>query len=153
MKIDISQSCGHCWVFQSCWHAECSTFSKSVQSPSSVQLFVTPWNAAYQASLFISKSQSLLKLMVIKSVMPSNHLILCHPLLLLASILPRIRVFYNESVLLIRCPKYWRFSISPCNDYSGLISFRIDCIDLLAVQGTLKSHLQHHISKASVLHH
>ena len=106
-----------------------------------------------QASLSITNSQSLLKLMSIKSVMPSNHLILCHLLLLLPSILPRIRVFYNESVLCIRWPKYWSFSfiISPSSEYSGLISFRMDWLDVFAVQGTLKSLLQHHSSKASIL--
>ena len=125
----------------------------SVQSLSCVQLFVTPWIAACQASLSITNSQSLLKLMSIKSVMPSKHLILCRPLLLPPSIFPTIRVFSNESVLRIRWPKYWSlsFSISPSNVYSGLISFRIDCLDLLAVQGTFKSLLQHHSSKASIL--
>ena len=113
----------------------------SVQSLSHFRLFVTPWTAAHQASLSITNSQSLLKLMSIESVMPSNHLILCHPLLILPSILPSIRVFSNESALRIRWPKYWNlsFSISPSNEYSGLISFRIDWLDLLAVQGTLKS--------------
>ena len=107
----------------------------SAQLLSRVQLFVTPWNAAHQASLFITKSRSLLKLMSIESVMPSNHLILCCPLLLVPSIFPSIRVFTNESVLLIRCPKYWSFSfsISPSNEYSGLISFRIDRFDLLTI--------------------
>ena len=125
----------------------------SIQSLSHVWLFVTPWTAAHQASLSITNSQSLLKLMSIKSVMPSNHLILCHSLLLLPSILLRIRVFSNESVLLIRWPKYWSFSfsISPSNEYSELISFRMDWLDLFAVQGTLKSLLQHHSSKASSL--
>ena len=125
----------------------------SVQSLSCVQLFVTPWTAARQASLSITNSQSLLKLMSIKSVMPSNHLILCCPFLLLPSILPSIRVFSIESVLRIRWPMYWSFSfsISPSNKYSGLISFRIHCFDLLAFQGTLKSLLQHHSSKASIL--
>ena len=118
-----------------------------------VQFFVTPWTAVRQASLSITKAQSLLKLMAIKLVMPSNHLILCHPLLLLPSIFPNIRVFSNESVLCIRWPKYWRFSISPSNEYSGLISVRMDWLDLLAVQGTLKSLLQHHSSKASILWH
>ena len=118
-----------------------------------VQLFVTPWTAAHQASLSITNSQSLLKLMSIESMIPSNHLILGHPLLLLPSIFPSIRVFSSESVLHIRWPKYWRFSfnISPSNEYSGLISFRMDWLDLLAVQGTLKSLLQHHPSKASIL--
>ena len=113
----------------------------SVQSLSRVQLFVTPWTAAYQPSLSITNSRSLLKLMSIESVMPPNHLILCCPLLLLPLIFPRIRVFSNELVLHIRWPKYWSlsFSISPSNEYSGLISFRIDWMDLLAVQGTLTS--------------
>jgi len=113
---------------------------------------VTPWTAACQASLFITNSQSILKLMSIKSVMPSNHLILCRPLPL-PSIFSSIRVFSNESALHIRWPKYWSFSIciSPSNEYSGLIAFRIDWLDLLAVQGTLKSLLQHHSSKASIL--
>ena len=115
----------------------------------------TPWTAARQASLSVTNSQSLLKLMSIDSVMPSNHLILCHPLLLPPSILHSIRVFSNESVLRIRWPRYWSFSfsISPSNEYSGLISFRIDWSDLLAVQGALKSLLQHHSSKASILQH
>ena len=123
----------------------------SVQSLSCVQLFATPWTAACQASLSITNSPSLLKLMSIQSVMPSNHLILCCTLLLLPSIFPRIRVFSN--VLHIRWPKYWSFSFSssPSKEYSGLISFRIDWFDLLAVQGTLKSLLQHHSSKASIL--
>ena len=127
----------------------------SVQLFSRVQLFATPWIAARQASLSITNSWSLPTLMSIESVMPSNHLILCHPLLLPPSILPSIRVFSNESVLRIRWPKYWRFSfsISPSNEYSGLISFRMDWLDLLAVQGTLKSLLQHHSSKASILQH
>ena len=116
-------------------------------------LDVTPWTVARQASLSITNSQSLLKLMSIKSVMPSNHLILCRPILLPPSIFPSIRVFSNESVLCIRCPKYWSFSFSigPINEYSGLISFRIDWFDLFAVQGTLRSLLQHHSSKASIL--
>ena len=111
------------------------------------------WTAAHQASLSITNSQSLLKLMSSESVMPSNHLILCHPLLLPPSIFPSIRVFSNESLLCIRWPKYWSFSfsINPSNEYSGLISFRIDWFDLLAVQGTLKSLLQHHSSKVSIL--
>ena len=127
--------------------------SYSVQSLSPVQLFVTPWTAAHQASLCITNSRSLLKLMSIKSVMPSNHLILCRLLLLLPSIFPSIRVFSNESVLHIRWPKYWSFSfsISPSNEYSGLISFKVDWLDLLAVQGTLKSFPQHHNLKASIL--
>ena len=125
----------------------------SVQLLSHVQLFATPWTVAHQASLSITNSQSLLKLMSIKSVTPSNHLILCHPLLLLPSIFPSIRVFSKESVLCIRWPKYWSFSfsISSSNEYSGLISFRIDWFDVLAVQGTVKSLIQHHSSKASIL--
>ena len=125
----------------------------SVQLLSHICLFATPWTAARQASLSVTNSQSLLKLMFIKSVMPSNNLIICHPLLFLPSIFPSIRVFSNEAVLCIRWPKYWSFSlsISPSNEYSGLISFRMDWLDLLAVQGTLKSLLQHHSSKASIL--
>ena len=125
----------------------------SVQLLSHVQLFSTPWTAALQAFLSITNSQNLLKLMSIKLVMPSNHLILCGPLLLLPSIFPTIRVFPKESVLCIRWPNYWSFSfsISPSNEYSGLISFRIDWLDLLAVQGTVKSLLQNHSSKASIL--
>jgi len=127
----------------------------SVQSHSRVWFFVTPWTAAHQASLSITNCQSLLKLMSIDMGMPSNHLILCRPLLLLPSIFPSIRVFSTESVLHIRWPKYWNFSfgISPPNEYSGLISYRMDCLDLLAVQGTLKSLLQHHSSKVSILWH
>ena len=126
-----------------------------VWSLSRVWLFVTPWTAAHQASLSFTISWSLLKLMSIESVMPSNHLILCRSLLFLPSIFPSTRVFSGESVLRFRWPKYWSFSfsISPSNEYSGLISFRIDWFDLLAVQGTLKSILQHHSSKASVLRH
>ena len=128
-------------------------FICSVQSLNCVQLFVTPWTAAHQASLSITNSRSLLKLMPIESVMPSNHLILCCPLLFLPSVLPSIRVFSNESALCIRWPKYWSFSFSigPSNEYSGLTSFRMDWLDLLAVQVTLKSLLQHHSSKASIL--
>ena len=118
----------------------------SVQLLSHVRLFVTPWTAAHQASLSITNSQSLLELMSIESVMPSNHLILCHPFLLPPSIFPSIRVFSNQSVLL-------SFSISPFNEYSGLTSFTIDWFDFLAVQGTLKDLLQHHSSKASILRH
>ena len=126
-----------------------------VQSLSCVRLFVNPWTAACQASLSIANSRSLCKFMSIESVMASNHLILCHPLLLLPSIFPNIRVFSNESILHFRWPKYWSFSFSICpsNVYSGLIFFRIDWFDLLAVQGTLKSLLQHHSSKASILQH
>ena len=127
----------------------------SVQSLSRVWLFATPWTTARQASLSITNSWSLPRLMSIESVMPSNHLILCHPLLLLRSIFPSIRVFSNESAFHIRWPKYWSFSfnISPSNEHSGLISFRMDWLDLLAVQGTLKSLLQYHSSEASVLRH
>ena len=127
----------------------------SVQSLSHVRLLVTPWTAACQASLSITNSQSLPKPMSIELVMPSNHLILCCPLLILPSIFPSIRVFSNKSAFCIRWPKYWSFSfnISPSNEYSGLISFRMDWLDLLAVQGTLKSLLQHHSSKASILRH
>ena len=128
-------------------------FSSVHLSLSCVWLFENPWTAARQASLSITNSQSLLKFMSIKSVMPSNHLILCHPLLLLPSIFPNIRVFSNESVVHIRWPKYCSFSfnINPSNEYSGLISFRMDWLDLIAVQRTLKSLLQHHSSKASIL--
>ena len=130
------------------------TFS-SVQSLSCVWLFSTLWTAARHDSLSITNSQSLLRLMSIESVMPSNHLILCHPLLLPPSIFPSIRVFSSESVLHIRWPGYWSFSfsISPFNEYSGLISFTMDWLDILAVQGTLKRLLQHHSSKASILQH
>ena len=126
-----------------------------VQLLSSVQPFVTPWTAACQASLSITNSWSSLRLTSIESVMPSSHLILCRPLLLLPSIFPSIRVFSNESALPIRWLKYWSFSfsISPSHEYSGLISFRMDWLDLLAVQGTLKSLFQHHRSKASILQH
>ena len=124
----------------------------SVQLLSHVPLFVTPWTAPRQASLSITNTRSLYKLMSIESVMPSNHLILCRPLLL-PSTPPSIRVFSNESVLCIRWPKYWSFSFntSPSNEHLGLISFRMDWLDLLAVQGTLRSLLQHHSSKASIL--
>ena len=124
-----------------------------VQLLSRVQLFVTPWTAARQASLSITNSRSLVKLMSIVSAMPSNHLILCHPLLLLPSIFPSVRVLSNESALCIRWPKYWHFSfsISPSHDYLGLISFRMDWLDLLGVQGILKSPLQHHSSTATIL--
>ena len=129
--------------------------SSSVQSLSCVPLFATPWTAAHQASLSITNSQSLLKLMSIMLVMPSNQFILCHSLTLLPSVFPNSRVFSNELVLCIRWPKYWSFSfsISPSNEHPGLISFRMDWLDLLAVQGTLKSLLQHHSSKASILQH
>ena len=131
-------------------HYLCIQF-RSVQSLTHVQLFVTSWTMARKASLSITKFQGWLKLMTIESVMPSNHLILSHPLLLPPSIFPSIRVFSSESVLRIRWPKYWSFSFSSSNEYSGPISFRMDWLDLLAVQGTLKSLLQHHSSKASIL--
>ena len=133
-------------------HSQLHHVNSSVQSLSCVQFFVTPWTAARQASLSFTTSLSLLKLMSIELVMPSNHLVLCHHLLL-HSIILSIRVFSNESVIHIRWPKYrsFNFSISPSNEYSGWISFRIDAFDLLAVQGTLKSLLQHHSSKASIL--
>ena len=129
-----------------------SSFSVGSVSQSCLTL-CNPMDCAHQASLSITNSRNLLKLMSIESVMPSNHLILCCPLLLLLSIFPSIMVFSNESVLCIRWPKYWSFSfsISPSNEYSGLISFRMDWLDLLAVQGTLKSLLQHHSSKASIV--
>ena len=125
----------------------------SVQSLSHVQLFATPWTTACQASLSITNSQSSLKLTSIESVMPSSHLIICRPFLLLSAIFPSIRVFSKELFLCIRWPKYWSFSfnISPSNEHPGLIYFRMDWLDLLAVQGTLKSLLQHHSSKASIL--
>ena len=130
----------------------CPHFS-SVQLLSCVQLFATPWTAACQASLCFTSSQSLPKFMSTGSVMPSNHLILCHPFLILPSIFPSIRVFSNESTLPIRWPKDWSFSLSinPSNEHPGLISFRMDWLNLLTVQGTLKSLLQHHSSKASIL--
>ena len=149
LQPDISTPRTH---FKTMLHVEikavCSQFSLS-----HVRLFATPWTAAHQASLSIANSQSLLKLMSIESVMTFNHLIFCCPPLLLPSIFPSIRVFSNESVLHIRWPKYWSFSfsISPSNEHPGLISFRIDWFDLLAVQGMLKSLLQHHSSKASIL--
>ena len=131
----------------------CLPKTLSVQLLSCVLFFVTPWTAARQASLSITNSRSLLILMSIELVMPSNHLILSCPLLLMPSIFPSIRVFSNESVLCIKWPKYWSFSfsISPSNEYPGLISFRMDWLDLLALQGTLKNLLQHHSSKASIL--
>ena len=134
------------------WNQRLFPFS-SIQLLSCVWLFATPWIAAHQASLSIANSQSSLKLMSIGSVMPFNHLILCHPLLLPPSVFPSIRVFSYETGLHIRWPKYWSFSfsISPSNEYSGLISFKMDRLDLLAVQGTLKNVLQHHSSKASIL--
>ena len=149
MLLRPVNKCSHNTQKVSTYHISFS----SVQSLSRIRLFVTPWTAAHQASLSITNSPSLFKLMSIESAMPSNHLILCRPLLLLPSIFPSIRVFSNEPVLHISWPKYcsFSFSISPSNEYSGLISFRIDWLDLLAVQGTLKSLLQHHSSKASTL--
>ena len=136
-------------------NTESNLVFSSVQSLSCVQLFATPWTAARQASLSITNCRSPPKPMSIESVMPSNHLILCRPLLLLPSIFPRVRVFSNESALRIRWPKYWSFSfnISPFNEYSRLISFRMDWLDLFAVQGTLKSLSQHHSSKAPIIRH
>ena len=135
------------------WPLVFHSYFSSVQLLSRVWLFATPWITARQASLSITNSRSLLKLMSIKLVMPSRHLILCCPLLLLLTIPPSIRVFSNESTLCMRWPKYWSssFSISPSNEHPGLISFRMDWLDFLAVQGTLKSLLQHHSSKASIL--
>ena len=127
----------------------CCFYYVAVQLLSCVRLFAAPWTAAHQASLSITISQ----FMSIQSVMPSNHLILCHPLLLLPSVFPSFRVFSNESTVCIRWPKYWSFSISQSNEFLGLISLRIDWLDLLDVQGTLKSLLQHHIWKASILRH
>ena len=141
--------------FKSVVHSQNFSSFSSVQSFICIGFFVTPWTAACQAPLSITNSWSLFTLMSIKLVMPSNHLILCHPLLLLPSIFPTIRVFSKEWVLRISSPKYvsFSFSISPSNEYSGLISFRIDWLDFLAVQRTLKSLFQHHSSKASVLWH
>ena len=147
-----------CWkdypVLIECSWLPCQLFN-SVQVLSRVWFFVTPWTAMHQASLSITNSQSLPKLMSIELVMPPNHLILCRPLLLLPSILPNSRVFSNESALCIRWPKYWSvsFNISPSNEHSGQISFRMDWLDLLVIQGTSKSLLQHHSSKASILWH
>ena len=141
------------WISKKSQHISLMVQFSSVQLLIRVRLFVTPWIAARQASLSITISWSSLRLMSIKSVMLTSHLILCRPLLLLPSIPPSIRVFSNESTLHMRWPKYWSFSfsISPSNEYSGLISFRMDWLDPLAVQGTLKSLLQHHSSKASIL--
>ena len=149
----LERCCAPLYNFHVCTPTLRRVQFSSVQSLSRVRLFVTPWIAAHQVSLSITNSRSLLKLMSIESVMPSNHLILCHPLLLLPSIFPRIRVFSNESALCMRWPDYWSFSfsISPSKEYSELISFRMNWLDLLAVQGTLKSLLQHHSSKASIL--
>ena len=154
---------GECKLVQTLWKTIWRFLKKlkielpftSVQSLSHVWLFVTPWIAARQASLSITNSRRLLKLTSIGSVMLSNHLILCRPLFLLPSIFPSIRVFLNESALRFKWPKYWSFSfnISPCSEHRGLISLRMDWMDLLAVQGNLKSLLQHHSSKASILRH
>ena len=148
LKSNTNEKCkslSHIWLFATPW-----TIS-SVQSLSCVRLFVTPWIAARQASLSITNSRSSLKLMSIELVRPSSHFILCRPLLLLPPILPSIRVFFNESTLCIRWPRYWSFTfnISPSNEHPGLISFRMDWLDLLEVQGTLKSLLQHHSSKVN----
>ena len=157
MAQSLFQDAGY---FSCCMHDHffffffsCGIQFSSVQLLSRIRLFSTPWATAHQASLSITNSWSLLKLVCIQLVMPSNHLILCHPLLLLPSILPRIRVFSKKSVLHIRWPKYcsFSFSISPSNEHSGLISFRMDWLDLLGVQGTLKSLLKHHSSNASIL--
>ena len=147
MGVGVQAGSKECLLRRVVWPGPFS----SVQSFSRVQLFVTPWTAARQASLSTTNSWSPPKLMSIESVMLSRHLTLCHPLLLLPSIFPNIRVFSNESALCIRWPKYWGFSfnITPSNEHPGLISFRMDWLDLLAVQGTLKILLQHHSSKAS----
>ena len=155
MPLFSNPECPHCGSLAKTIASSCLLFSRisSVQfSRSVVSDSATPWTAARQASLSITSSWNLLKLMSIESVMPSNHLILCHPLLLLHSVFPSIRVFSNESALRIMRPKNWslRFNISPSSEHSGLISFRMDWLDLLAVQGTLKSLLQHHSSKASI---
>ena len=145
-------NCGGEGVHKHMWYTLKYFTFNSVQLLSHVQLFETQWIAAHQASLSITNSWSLLKLMSIESVMPSSHLILCHPLLFLLPVPLSIRVFSNESTLCMRWPKYWSFSfsISPSNEYPGLSSFRMDWLDLLAVQGTLKNLLQHHSSKASI---
>ena len=153
LKERISKCYLNCHSLLKYLHYELNLPISSVQSLIHVRLFATPWTAARQASLSITNSWSLLKLTSIESVMPSSHLILCRPLLLLPPIPPTIRVFSNESTLRIRWPKYWSFSFSiiPSNEHPRLISFRMDSLDLLAVQGTLKSLLQHHSSKASIL--
>ena len=153
-KLNLVLSVSFKIEFFKAFHFSSHHFSL-VQSLSHVWFFATPWTVAHQASLSITKSQSLLTLMSIELVMPCNHLILCRPLLLPPSIFPSIKVFSNESVLRIRWPKYWSFgfNINPSNDYSGLISFRMDWLDLLAVQGTLKSLHQYHSSRASILQH
>ena len=153
LKEEFSRSVGAQYATGDQWRYNFRKNEETVQSLSHVQLFATPWTAARQASLSITNSQSLPKPMSIVSVMPSYHLILCRPLLLLPSVFPSIRAFSNESALHITWPKYWSFSfnISPSSEHPGLISFRLDWLDLLAVQGTLKSVLQHHNSKASIL--
>ena len=149
----VSESASFCYYRLNVQNSFFKQRNLSVQSISHVWLFATPWTAVHQACLSITNSRSLIKLMSIESVMPSNHLILCLPLRLSSSVFPSIRIFSNESVLHSRWPKYWSFSfsISPSNEYSGLISFRMDWLDLFAVQGTLKSFSQHHSSKASIL--
>ena len=156
LAIDLILSCTSCAILgKSLNQSKNNSSHFSVQLLSHVRFFTTPWITACQASLSNTNSQSLLKLISIESVMPCNHLVLCHPLLVLPSIFPSIRVFSNESALCIRWPKYWSFSfnISPSNEHLGLISFRMDWLDLLAIQGTLKGLLQHHSSKASILWH
>ena len=153
-SISASNIREFCFCYVLANTGSCQSFSfSSVQSLSCVWLLATPWTAAHQVSLSFTNSRNLLKVMPIKSMMPSNHLILCHPLLLLSSIVPSIRVFSSESVLRMRWPKYWSFSfsLSPSNEYSELISFRTDWLDLLAVQGTLKSplHYHHHFKSIS----
>ena len=152
-RWDAKQICDILIVWMSLILLKILIKQSSIQSLSCVQLFVNPWTAIHQASLSITNSWSLLKLMFIESLMPSNHLILCHPILLLPSVFPGIRVFSNESALHIRWPKHWSFSfnISSSKEYSELISFRMDWLDLLAVQGTLKSLLQHHSSTTSII--
>ena len=151
--MDGGDGCAWIYLRSLTWTLKWLRRFSSVQLFSRVRLFVTPWTAAHQTSLSFTISQSLLKLMSTESVMPSNHFMLCHPLLLLPSIFLSIRVFPSELSLRIRWPKYWSFSfsISPSNEYSGLISFRVDWFDLLAVQKTLKSLIQHHNLKASIL--
>ena len=153
IRRNCTRRCSEKLVLNFLWTGPVSFVFSSVQSLSCIRLSVTPWTSARQDSLSITNSHSSPKPMSIESVIPSNHLILCHPLLLLPSIFPNIRVFSNESALCIRWPKHWSFSfnISPSNEHPGLISFRMDWLDLFAVQGTLKSLLQHHSSKASIL--
>ena len=152
-RIKDEASCCWWWCYELWWGSQNSQVTCSIQLLSCVWLFATPWTAAHQASLSITNSWSLPKLMSIESVIPSNHLILCRPLLLPPSNFPSIRVFSKESALCIMWPKYWSFSfnISPSNEYPGLVSFRMDWLDLLSAQETLKNLLQHHSSKASIL--